>query len=230
MGFTGLATTLLLQTTDQNGRLVTINQGSGTSSVPTSVVTTSSSTHHQGHSNTITYSRGTGTGSTRGLDSNGDPIPRPYQCGVCSKSFIRNEHLRRHVLTHSGEKPHACSTCGKAFSRREHLTKHMRSHVKIPVPGLMQYSPQASHSSIQVGGVTATVATPQPTHTVAHTATVSVPTPPSVVASSSAHQQLPQHGVAHTIAGSHGTPVAHAAHLPPGTHYLPMFGLLAEVV
>ncbi|XP_037788864.1 zinc finger protein 37 homolog isoform X2 [Penaeus monodon] len=221
----GLATTLLLQTTDQNGRLVTINQGSS-GAVPTSVVTTSSSSHHGPSSSGHQGSSG-GSGSSRGHNHNGEPVPRPYQCGVCGKAFIRNEHLRRHVLTHSGEKPHACTTCGKAFSRREHLTKHMRSHIKPSASGSTQSSSQASHGSIQVG-VSGSAATPQATLTVAQSAAVSLPTA-SVVASSAAHQQPPP-GVAHTVAASHGTPVAHAAHLPPGTHYLPMFGLLAEVV
>lgn len=223
----GLATTLLLQTTDQSGRIVTINPPGG-SGIATPVVTTSSTSHHSGQGSGGHGGGSSSGGSTRGLNHNGEPVPRPYQCGVCGKSFIRNEHLRRHVLTHSGEKPHACVTCGKAFSRREHLTKHMRSHIKVnAASGSGQSSSQPSHS-IQVAGVSS-VATPQPAPAVVQTATVSLPTP-TVVASSNAHQQPPPHGVTHTVAGSHGTPVAHAAHLPPGTHYLPMFGLLAEVV
>ncbi|KAK7076752.1 hypothetical protein SK128_024710, partial [Halocaridina rubra] len=221
-----LATTLLLQTTDQNGRLVTINQGA-TGAVPTSVVTTASTGQHT----TTHQSTSTNGGSMRGLNQHGEPVPRPYQCGVCGKSFIRNEHLRRHVLTHSGEKPYACNTCGKAFSRREHLTKHMRSHIKPALPSVTtQAVSQPNHSTIQVGTIAASVAAPQPALTVAQSVAVSLPTPAVVATSNAAHQQPPPHGVPHTVAASHGTPVAHAAHLPPGTHYLPMFGLLAEVV
>ncbi|CAL4122162.1 unnamed protein product, partial [Meganyctiphanes norvegica] len=267
-----LATTLLLQTTDQNGRLVTINQN-GTS-VPTSTVTTTAS-HQvlQGASaiagnntinnNTIQTTVHTPGGHQRGLNANGEPVPRPYQCGVCGKAFIRNEHLRRHVLTHSGEKPHACSTCGKAFSRREHLTKHMRSHIKITVPNTVPSgtqstmsiphgtinvpsslaSTQQTHSSLQIGGNNSSISTQQANLTVAHSAASTISALQSaaaaagnaaaaVVATSNGHQQHPgpHPGVAHTMTTSHPTPVAHAAHLPPGTHYLPMFGLLAEVV
>ncbi|KAL0940296.1 C2H2 transcription factor [Colletotrichum truncatum] len=53
---------------------------------------------------------------------------RPYAtkiCHICNRSFVRGEHLRRHLRTHTKEKPYRCH-CGQSFARRDLLTRHER--------------------------------------------------------------------------------------------------------
>lgn len=54
---------------------------------------------------------------------------RPFKCTMCVKDFSRNEHLQRHMMIHTGQKPHACEICGKRFSRSEHKKRHEATHV-----------------------------------------------------------------------------------------------------
>ncbi|ESO85970.1 hypothetical protein LOTGIDRAFT_167463, partial [Lottia gigantea] len=48
-------------------------------------------------------------------------------CDVCSKSFTTPAKLKRHLLTHTGEKRFKCPVCGKGVMEKTTLKKHLRS-------------------------------------------------------------------------------------------------------
>ncbi|GAN11639.1 conserved hypothetical protein [Mucor ambiguus] len=50
----------------------------------------------------------------------------------CGWSFKRYEHLKRHMLVHTGERPYSCHFpgCGKSFSRSDNYHAHYRTHTK----------------------------------------------------------------------------------------------------
>ncbi|KAE8379289.1 hypothetical protein BDV26DRAFT_291456 [Aspergillus bertholletiae] len=51
-----------------------------------------------------------------------------YQCGTCSQSFSRVDHLSRHVRSHTQEKPYKCTVCSKRFGRIDLLNRHSSLH------------------------------------------------------------------------------------------------------
>ncbi|KAI8343615.1 hypothetical protein BC941DRAFT_343937, partial [Chlamydoabsidia padenii] len=75
----------------------------------------------------MSYSEGTTTNARK------CPIKQnKHACNYpqCGWSFKRFEHLKRHMLVHSGDRPHACPYpgCGKRFSRTDNFHAHYRTH------------------------------------------------------------------------------------------------------
>ena len=55
-----------------------------------------------------------------------DPNAKKFRCPQCDLGFVQKEFLRRHLLTHSGERPFQCSLCPSTFRQMIHLRQHQR--------------------------------------------------------------------------------------------------------
>ena len=49
-----------------------------------------------------------------------------FICDVCERPFANIHCLKRHKMTHSGEKPHTCDVCGRTFAQEYNLKAHLK--------------------------------------------------------------------------------------------------------
>ncbi|CAN7998889.1 unnamed protein product, partial [Ixodes hexagonus] len=81
---------------------------------------------------------------------------RPHRCHLCFRAFGNKAHLRRHLLSHTGEKPFGCPFCERRFSQACNAKVHVanvhsqaktRSKPAFEYPGAVsfRYAPRSGN-------------------------------------------------------------------------------------
>jgi uncharacterized Zn-finger protein len=53
-----------------------------------------------------------------------------FESEICLRKYSQKQHLKTHILTHSGEKPFECGICWRKYSQKQYLKTHILTHRK----------------------------------------------------------------------------------------------------
>ncbi|XP_038062915.1 zinc finger protein 37 homolog [Patiria miniata] len=113
-------------------------------------------------------------------------LPRNFPCLFCSKQFMHEGHLKKHILKHSEDL--SCKICGKKFSTVKAKSSHAKTHLN---QNMSNTNPKKLQSQKQPKCPKSQSKAPQPTHLtpgtytaqeeqIAHASTSNPPTSPGV--------------------------------------------------
>nr|CDS33439.1 zinc finger protein [Hymenolepis microstoma] len=59
------------------------------------------------------------------LDEHTKAVHGKYECQVCGVKIANRSNLLRHGLKHSNQRPYECPICSRTYTRQDHLKRHM---------------------------------------------------------------------------------------------------------
>ncbi|CAG2109943.1 unnamed protein product [Medioppia subpectinata] len=85
------------------------------------------------------------------------PLSKPFMCpwNGCELRFRSSFDMRRHLVTHTGERNFGCDECGKHFSRADKLKEHKQTHTKRMARSVARQSAAAATASVATDVVAA---------------------------------------------------------------------------
>jgi len=55
---------------------------------------------------------------------------KPFRCQRCGRYFSQLVNLKKHKLGHLNAKPYQCNYCEKGFTQLSNFKRHLQSHIK----------------------------------------------------------------------------------------------------
>lgn len=69
-----------------------------------------------------------------------DDSTKVFTCTFCPKTFRSSSNMKRHIMSHTGEKNQICTECDATYADRSCLNKHMERMHGHPLPGYQKMS------------------------------------------------------------------------------------------